>query len=487
MKSILNKLPTDKFFWIILALIVRSILGIHLFVTQDEFYFKGVYDTSNSDSFFYLHAVENFIKTGDYHPSYRMPGLGLLFYLLRLFFSVKQAINGILIIQVLTAAVAVYYLALSLWLVSKNKLAFLICYFLFLISPFCMAYEFHPMSESLCTSLLIFYFYNLIQYDIQKRNSLLWVAGLCIVSAVFFRPVYLPFIAFPFLIFGIRSIKNGVDWKNLIKLYRVVVPFIFFELLWVAHNFKKYDKFIPLQPINFILTESSVRYNLMQLLIDYGGDIVPWNDNAEINWFYNFAAVKRQNSIEMESTFPFPESLFKKTTKIDTLIKYKTLIHTYFDDTTRANKEAIRIEIVGLSNRMRSNIKADYPFYFYVTKRFILLKKFVMNKGTYFLYPQSFKDLNFFQKAYKIIAALIYMSVMIILPLALIVTVIRGKSNINYIYFYGSVLYTLIIFPFILGYVEYKYISPAFPSILAVSSLVMANILEKIMQRFQQK
>jgi hypothetical protein len=487
MKSILNKLPTDKFFWIILALIVRSILGIHLFVTQDELYFKGVYDTSYSDSFFYLHAVENFIKTGDYNPSYRMPGLGLLFYVLRLFFSIKQSINGILIIQILTAAVTVYYLALSLWLVSKDKLAFLICYFLFLISPFCMAYEFHPMSEPICTSLLIFYFYNLIQYDIQKRTSLLWIAGLCIVSAIFFRPVYLPFIGLPFLIFAIRSVKNGIDWKGLIKLYRVVLPFLFFELLWVGHNFKKYDKFIPTQPVNFILPEGSVRYNIMQLLIDYGGDIVPWNDNAEINWFYNFSTVKRPNSIEMENVFPFPKSLFEKTTKIDTLVKYKTLIHTYFDDTTQANKEAIRIEIDGLSNRMRSNIRTDYPFYFYVTKRFILLKKFVWNKGTYFLYPEGFKDLNLFQKFYKIIASLIYMGVMILLPLGLIVTFIRGKSNINYIYFYGAVLYTLIIFPFVLGYVEYKYISPAFPSIVAVSSLVMANILEKIMKRFQQK
>ncbi|HRG59214.1 MAG TPA: hypothetical protein PK323_09675 [Bacteroidia bacterium] len=487
MKFLFSKLPTDKFFWISLALIVRAVLGVHLFVTQDEVYFNGIYDTTHSDAYYYLHAVENFIKTGDYHPSYRMPGLSLLFYVLRLFFSVKQAINGIIIIHILTAAVSVYYLALSLWLVSKNKLAFFICYFLFLISPLCMAYEFHPMSEPLCTSLLIFYFYNLIQYDIQKRNNLLWIAGLCIVSAVFFRPVYLPFIGIPFLIFALRSINKGIDWKNLIKLYRVVVPFIFFELLWVYHNYKKYDKFIPLQPVNFILPEGSVRYNLMQLLIDYGGDIVPWNDNSEINWFYNFSSIKRQNSIEMENVFPFPEELFQKTTKIDTLIKYKALIHSYIDDTIQTNKEAIRLEIDGLTQRMRANIKADYPFYFYVTKRFILLKKFVMNKGTYFLYPESFKDLNLFQKIYKIIASLIYMGAMILLPFGLILTIIRGKSNINYMYFYGAVIYTLIVFPFVLGYVEYKYISPAYPSILAVSSLFAAILLEKIFSRLQKK
>jgi hypothetical protein len=406
--------------------------------------------------------------------------------LLRLFLSVKQAINGLIIIQIATAAIAVYYLALTLWLITKDKIAFLICYFLFLISPFCMAYEFHPLTESLCTSLLIFYFYQLVIYSIHKENKSLWIAGLCIGSAIFFRPIFLPLIGLPFLVWLLNNLKSNRNWKNLFGLYRVILPFLLFELFWVSFNYKKHQKFIPLQSSLFVLSEGSVRHNLFMLLIAYGGDIVPWNDGAETNWFYNFNSIKTANSFEMEKKFPFPESLLQKTNTIDTFYRCKTLIHQYQDDTTIVNKDSLRNAFAGLSQRMIVNLKKDYPFYYYVTKRFILLKKFAVNKGTYFLYPESFSQLNIIQKIYKIIASLIYIGAMIILPFGLILVIKRSIHNKDYVYLWSPILYTLIIFPIVLGFSEYKYISPAFPSILAVSSIVFAYLFKIILSKFSK-
>lgn len=486
MKFLLSKLPTDNFFWIFIALVVRAILGVHLFVTQDEVYFKGIYNTMHSDAYFYLHAVENFIKMGDYTPDSRMPGLGLLYYVLRLFFEVKGAINGLIVIQLFTAAIAVYYLALTLWSITNNKKAFLFCYFLSLISPLCMAYEFHPMTESICTSLLIFYVYQLVQYHLHEQKKSLWIAGLCIGSAIFFRPVYLPLIALPLGYWLLGNFKLNFNWKKLISFYPVFIPFLIFDLIWINVNFKKHQKFIPLQPSLYILDEASVRINLFKLLAAYGGDIVPWNDGAETNWFYNFNSIKTANSIEMEKKFPFDESLLQKSTTIDTFYRCKTLIHQYFDDTTIVNKDSVRLAFVGLSNRMITRLESDYPFYFYITKRFVLFKKFVFNKGTYFLYPEGFSELNLIQKCYKIVASLIYIGVMIFIPFALLLFIIRTRHNKSYFYLWAQVLYTFIIFPFVLGFVEYKYISPAFPSIIAVSSLFFAYMLDKLIAKYPQ-
>ncbi len=478
-QQFINKSPQDKVWWILFALLIRGAIGIHLFVTQNEVYFNGIYDTTHSDAFLYLHSVENFLASGDYSPAHRMPGLGLLYFVLRLFLTVKQAINGIIIIQITTAAVSVYYLALTLFQITKNKAAFFFCYLLFLISPLCMAYEFHPMTESICTSLLIFYIYYIVQYHIFGKSKSLWIAGLCIGSAIFFRPVYLPLIALPFITVLIGSVSSIKDFPKLLKLFPVVLPFLLFDLLWINFNYQKQHKFIPLQPSMYVLQDNSIRLNLYDLLIAYGGDVVPWNDNAETNWFYNFNSIKTANSFEMENKFPFSNDLLNKTTTIDTFYRCKTLIHLYFDDTTGLNKDSINSQFAGLSKRMIGYLKKDYPFYFYVSKRLILLKKFVVNKGTYFLYPESFSELNLFQKAYKIIASLIYIGVMLLLPFGLLIVIWRSRKKIDHIYLWAPVIYTLTIFPLVLGFIEYKYISPAFPFMIAVSAVFLSYLFER--------
>jgi hypothetical protein len=41
------------------------------------------------------------------------------------------------------------------------------------------------------------------------------------------------------------------------------------------------------------------------------------------------------------------------------------------------------------------------------------------------------------------------------------------------------VIYTLTIFPIVLGFIEYKYISPAFPFMIAVSAVFLSYLFER--------
>ncbi len=75
--------------WISLAFIVKTgmfCFTISQFTIHSESY-GGAFLLASGDSFSYFDPVENLISNGHYADDHRMPGIGWIYFLLRLFLN----------------------------------------------------------------------------------------------------------------------------------------------------------------------------------------------------------------------------------------------------------------------------------------------------------------------------------------------------------------------------------------------------------------
>jgi len=161
-----------RIYWIVSAIIIKLTFSI-IFITihQHGHSINKFYGRFGGDSSEYIGSIENFIKQGHYitNPqdirtsTRRMPGYGAVYYFPRLLFTQANALNILIILQILLSAVSVYYLALTAYLIFQKKTIFYITFFLYVFSTFVSIFDDTVLTESFSTSSLIFAFYFLIK------------------------------------------------------------------------------------------------------------------------------------------------------------------------------------------------------------------------------------------------------------------------------------------------------------------------------------
>ncbi len=155
LRQIFFRNPASVAYWLLAALAGRTLyymLELH-FMGQVGAP-TGVWGIYYDDSYFA--PVRNFIHEGSYTPDDRMPGLGIIYLPLALFFTQVKALNIFILAQVLVSALSVYVLAITARRAFNHNFFFYTVFYLYLISPFTAISDSSPASESFCTSLLIF-------------------------------------------------------------------------------------------------------------------------------------------------------------------------------------------------------------------------------------------------------------------------------------------------------------------------------------------
>ena len=152
----------STWFWLILALIVKAKWFVHGLFAFGGHDLQGFLGSFGGDTASYLQPLETWFETGHYLPDHRMPGLALVYLPLRMMMSSAGALNTMIIFQYLLAAVAVYYLAKSVYLVSGSKPLFYMVFYALLLSSYANLYDYFALPESFCVSATIFFFYFLV-------------------------------------------------------------------------------------------------------------------------------------------------------------------------------------------------------------------------------------------------------------------------------------------------------------------------------------
>ena len=299
----------NRWFWLILAVLVKSIWFIHGLIAFGGHDLQGFLGNFGGDTSSYLQPLENWLKTGDYLPDHRMPGLALMYVPLRLFMPMAEALNAMIILQYLFAAMAIYFLAKSVYLVSGSKPLFYMVFYTLLLSSYANLYDYFALPESFCVSATIFFFYFLNKYSLSRKRSDIFLAGFFFCWLVFLRP---PYLLLPFIVgYVLWIMKRQKSWS----LRRMFIPvliflsmFIVLDSIWVFRNFNKYDRVVPLQKTVFYESpEHDYLEPLSKFVIAFGGNMCYWDPDAEIRWF-NFHA----NAIDIPVTKPpeLPDNIY---------------------------------------------------------------------------------------------------------------------------------------------------------------------------------
>src|SRR4051812_34463368 len=114
-------------FWIITALIIKGIFfWLRVYLNYDVN--QPLLGYFTYDSHEYYDSINSFYETGTYSPDVRMPGLGIIFLLLRTVFERNTVLDIILVLQWLLSSVVIYTLSLTISRMVKKESVF---YFVF--------------------------------------------------------------------------------------------------------------------------------------------------------------------------------------------------------------------------------------------------------------------------------------------------------------------------------------------------------------------
>jgi ABC-type multidrug transport system fused ATPase/permease subunit len=459
-------------FWIFLALLINGIffwLQVYLNYAAN----KPLLGYYSNDSHEYYHSAENFFASGIYSPDVRMPGLGIIFILFRLFFEKTIVLNIILVLQWLLSAVSSYVLAITISRVIKKETVFYFVFFLVTLTNYIFHWSVFLLAESFCISFFIFslYYYDRF-FETGFKKHLFW-CGLFFTWCVFLRPVFLMFYGLAAVCLLLYFLKHRTNFKTIVASGVIFFSvFLVCDSAWTVRNYHKKNKFIFLNDISFYTEISGIYPHpaLYYFLKAWGGDV-----ENEINWFEIDKSLNYHNRDTI-----LPDHIYTSQFNKDSLLLVKERI--------RFLKKHPSDSIVWLINNSLQNftrsIKEEKPFLYYIGSGFVNLKKLLFRGyGNYNSYTQSYSELPVFKKVYRTGKSLLFYAIFFTGALSLFWFLILKKKNYFIIFLFSVGFSNLIYISFFFLTPEFRYVLPSTLVFMCLTGIVADAVLDKVKRR----
>lgn len=461
----MNSLTNQRFIsnikpqiYIIVGL-VKVTLFLYLLPTN-ELGWQIAIDGGDTES--YLRPIENLIEYGSYTPDYRLPGYGMIFFVLRAFFQSETAQTILVLLQWLISTISIFYLAESIYTITRNERLSFLGLALYTISTSSNTFDYFLLTESFTTSFLIFGTYQFLKYlERSKLQNLIW-SSVFISWASLMRPVLFPLIGVLIILSIVKGYQAGDLFKSrLKKVLLIIIPILIFELYWIPRNYRIYGKLLPLNTSYYPLDlQNSYLNELMGFVISWGGDRTWWNPNAEIRWFFD-----PNESQFGRYTGSLPDNIYTSRFNMDSLLAIKKAIRDLPQSDDRISAEAkIRRSLESFTE----SIKIERPFLFHFKSKLKLLIKFLWHPGTPYLFSKPFEELSVVDKALKVFYSGLYVIVFALgagSTIRLLFLYVRGRARILILLVPLITLY-LIFAHAVLGHIEYRYLVPIYPMMI---------------------
>lgn len=385
LSSVLFKKIENKRYWIILSLIVKGLIFLVLLYSNilQPYHHGGFWGWLDGDSGSYVDPVDHFLSSGNYTPDLRMPGYGVIYLIPRLFFSKETSYNILIMLQFLTAAVSVYYLGLLARALFKNTAIFYIAFYLFLFSHVTNYLDDSIMTESFCTSFLVFASYTFVKYFETGNIFNLVSSGLLFTWAIFLRPIFI--LILPMVLF----ILFIAEWKqkktiNIKPLLLFILPFVIIDSLWIVRNYSVHKTFQPLTSLAYPAYTEVLP--AMDFVKSWGGTYHPWRRESAVCWF-GFYIKNNPNYTVPDGDIP--QALERKlghnylyTSKFnyDSLLQLKNMVIQLRDSAhnTQQKNNNLRQLIIERFKVYTSSVKEEKPYLYYVKSRMEYLELLFM-------------------------------------------------------------------------------------------------------------
>jgi len=432
----------------------------------------GNFAVASGDTFSYTGAMENYVKEGEYYFyngnekvfAGRLPHYAIPYYFLRQFFDQKLSYDLLVFLQLGVEIIASIFFLILISKLFNSNLVFLCGYLFLLFSSNWTNFSYYVSPESFSISFLVcfLFFYQDYLRTRSKRNLLL--SGVFLAFLVVLKSYYILI----YLFIGVEFINyHKIAKFRLLNITRdtAIVSFVLLALLtpWIVRNHILHNKFIPLQinaSAGYNYSESEFAFR--RFVTAWGGDIIHWEKTSAGCYFFHL-----ENN---ECEFQFPSYVWAGNYSPSDVEEVKNMFVGLKGNYVKEKD----IEIAKRFDDFTVSFINQNPFRYYIISPLVLLKRFLVNSGSYFLPIHKANNcFSTFQMPIKLFQSMLYWLSITVGLLGVWLFAIREKTNLIYLFI---ILMILIIFPSILRIVEWRYLRTIQP-IFYIGIIYSANYI----------
>ncbi len=459
-------------FWLLLSLLFKSAPFIILLIHKPVNDIPGFVGGSMGDTPSYLNPIDSLLSAGIYAPDFRMPGYGIVYLLFRLFASKAAACNLIILLQFVLAALSVYFFSLTVMRVFKSKSAFYISFYLLLVSTYSNFYDGYLLTESFCSSALIFSAYYFVRWNDSYRLRHILLSGIFLTWVIFLRPVFLPLTA----LFGGFIIMQSTTVKLSAAKYVMafLIPFLICDGVWIIRNYIFHKKLIPLtSSILYPQVGNTFIVPLTSFVQSWGGCTGYTDNNSALGWFgYYITGTPKQTAYDS-----LPGYIYTTAFNRDSLLLIRNLIEVAQNPATSpAVKSEVNNQLISKLGIYRRSFIREKPVLYYIYRPLRLLGEFLYGRETklYLKRGQVFKSFGILIEGFYTI---FYLFILVAGLPGILLMAINGIKHNRMLLLPASIpIYTIVIHPLILHYAQNRYLMPAWSFIIAGATYTMLEL-----------
>lgn len=461
--------------WLLLSLFFKTL-----------FYFTFIYGDTNPrkntigcfsklrDYDEYLRPINNLIEKGTYsldgktEPyAGRLPGFVFPYIIFRALFNenTSNILLGIFILAL--SIIASYVFSLLVYSLIRKRWAFTTAFFTLNCVPFFWHFDWALHANSLAASCFIFFLYFFYFFTENRKPKYLLFAGFFIAWVALLRGFCLILIpvAFLFIIYFLFAQKKSIK-QILITVFIFILPFTFFEGIWITRNYISLKKFIPLQT-SFVPGSDSknpeysagmiTKHSMMsvrKLIFAWGGDNTWYFKNSDMAWFV------REND-PLAKDFKFNENIFFEGFSIDSLESLKfSIVYSFKHSLPKKQEDSVENVISATANRYHARFVENKTAYFYLYAPLLRFKHFVLRNPSQDWPGPSFSNCNLPQKAFRLLSAFQYfliLSVILFFPIVFLLRKRKMRQSGFYPFLYLLLIIHIVPFITIIYMSHYSY------------------------------
>jgi len=249
-----------------------------------------------------------------------------------------------------------------------------------------------------------------------------------------------------------------------------VLPCLIAMVIWTAYNLRTHKKFIYLQGSFeecYLTGISKQHLAIRDLIIAWGGDFQEWSIGTEAEWFYS-------KQINYKTKNPFPPADFTSKYNLDSLVQLKINFDSLRDnvDLPENVRNKLKQKILVSTNNFYESYKSEKPLRYYVLNRIRFVQRFIFPLRLDNLPFPKVSEMKFYQKAAK-------GGFLLLLNLVSLLGVLGIAISFSAKNLYGiiplSIIFTIACF---LGFVEQRYLVPAYPFLVLYSAYFTSRCRE---------
>lgn len=428
----------------------------------------------------YKASVENLIIAGDYmvdstdpaSRASRLPGYALTYLPFRLLLGPDRGPGALALMQTILGGAAAYGAALIAFRLTLQPAAFWAALTLGLMPSFPMVFNAYTVPDGLAASVALFTVVSALAFDASGRLRFALATGVFGIYLFFLRAFTAPILAFlsVFLWFAADHVHTGPSgrvrkrWRRALALTAFLAPILAAEGGWIARNWFQLGAFIPLQQAGYALNapERAAR----RWIASHGGDIVAWRPNTTGAWL---------QIDQGTDTAALPANVSTPACGVDRLLRTRALYRHWLGAEHTATGEDLGSRVAAEFDACRVAYEAAHPFDHLVLARARLLKGFLIHAGPPLPLPpfRSMRTLSA-PMALKLLTAICYGLTIVLSSVGLLLLV--SSRNREALLIASIPIYFLVLFPFVLGYIETRYVTTAYPFFVIAAAVTLSML-----------